>query len=305
LKAEQQAHQSTLTKNASLQRSVNHLEETVNKLQNENAELTQTNETLNEQIFEMNLNQQMEINELKDELDRSKRGMEEQRDEADIMDTSELTPGDTNESDTPVKRGRVSKKDVDKIKLELTQAKMELKTQVDRGNELQERLNSASSESSQVQQLKNEMLELQESNDKLRKDAEYSKELLHSSTSKCLHLEQSIAALQMELSKAQDQRRRAQSSPLPPAHGNKKGDADKYAALKADYQLAIAENKYLKKAKVCCVIMRDCSNDNQRSDIIFLLRTSCRTRPLTSSSELMSSKSNYVVLYNRWYVFPI
>lgn len=254
MKAEQQAHQSTLTKNASLQRSVNHLEETVNKLQNENAELTQTNETLNEQIFEMNLNQQMEINELKDELDRSKRGMEEQRDEADIIDTSELTPCHTNELDTPVKRGRVSKKDVDQIKLELTQAKIELKTQVDRGNELQERLNSASAESNQVQQLKNEILELKESNEKLRKDAEHSKELLHTSTSKSLHLEQSIAALQMELSKAQDQRSRAQSSPLPPAHGNKKGDADKYAALKADYQLVIAENKYLKKAKVCCVI---------------------------------------------------
>lgn len=252
LKAEVEAHKATIAKNTSLQRSVTYLEEANAKLAKENSEATQTIETLNEQVFEMNVNHQMEINELKDELDRMKRRMSEHG----VPETTDVElPASVDETETeietPTKRTRTSKKEMDKVKLELAQTRKALKMQTDRSNELQEKLKSVNEEGDNLELLKNETLELKESNERLRKEADNAKQLSTSSTAKIHQLEQQVSELQNQVSKAHELRSRAQaSSPLPNANTGKRAEADKYAALKADYTLALAENKYLKKAKV-------------------------------------------------------
>lgn len=250
LKAEQQSHQATTAKLSSVQQNLDMLEKKIMDLRNENTDLAQTNENLNEQIFEMNLNHQMEINELKDELEHVQRSLKEQSEADHSRDNATLAQNDAIATANTESAKNHTKK-VQALNKEIAQFKEELALQTNRAVTLDEQIKSASEKDSQLEKLKLEVKDLKQTNEKLQRTVEANKKSANTST-KVHQLEQRLSELQTELTKAQEEanRMRAQQSQSTNIDHRQDTNADKFAALHAEYQLAMVENKYLKKAKV-------------------------------------------------------
>jgi hypothetical protein len=225
------------------------LEKQIVDLRGENTNLIQTNESLNEQLFEMNLNQQMEINELKDQLEHAHRSLKKKV-ETDQDRINIPAPKDDTSSTSSSLNTKANTKQMETMSKELEKVKEELLQQTKRAIELDEKLRSANESNTQLEKLKMELKEMKQANERLQQNAETNKKASNTSA-KVQNLERRISELQADLTKAHEQTSRMRSSPLPTNVDNRLDiTGDKFAALNADYQLVLAENTYLKKAKV-------------------------------------------------------
>ncbi|KAH8549668.1 hypothetical protein BGW37DRAFT_502171 [Umbelopsis sp. PMI_123] len=248
LKAEQQSHQTTTSKLNSLQRNFDVLEKQIVDLRGENTNLIQTNESLNEQLFEMNLNHQMEINELKDQLEHAHRSLKKKV-ETDQDRINIPAPKDDTSSTSSSLNTKANTKQMETMSKELEKVKEELLQQTNRAIELDEKLRSANESNTQLEKLKMELKEMKQANERLQQNAETNKKASNTSA-EVQNLERRISELQADLTKAHEQISRMRSSPLPTNVDNRLDiTGNKFAALNADYQLVLAENTYLKKAK--------------------------------------------------------
>ncbi|KAI8578941.1 hypothetical protein K450DRAFT_244217 [Umbelopsis ramanniana AG] len=251
LKAEQQSNQATTSKLGNLQQNVDMLEKQIADLRDENSELSQSNESLNEQIFEMNLNHQMEINELKDQLEHAERSLKEKVEADQNRDDATSAKNDAIATAISTENAKNHTKKVEAFKKELAQVKQELLQQTNRAVALDEKFKSANEKNNQIEKLKSELKESKQTNEKLQRTIEANKKSTDATT-KVQQLEQRLADLQTELSKAHEQANRMKAQAVTTSISDKQeANADKFAALHAEYQLAMVENKYLKKAKVC------------------------------------------------------
>ncbi|KAM3589626.1 hypothetical protein VKS41_000484 [Umbelopsis sp. WA50703] len=224
-KAEEQAHKATLGNLNGLQRNLNHLEKSLEQKRKENDDLKLMNEKLNEQLIETNINHQME-------LEQAQMGLEDAQDK--LRDYQKMSEVEAQKSinevpDSAAATKSSDKKKLERVKLELEQTHIQLKDQSDRYQELQK---EARIEHDALKEMYAQLLAETEK-ERNRKTA-----ALNSNTQL---LEQRIVELQAQLAKEQGQKLAQSAVPA--------NQSIRYAALKADYELAIEENKSLKRAK--------------------------------------------------------
>lgn len=225
-KAEEQAHNATLANLNGIQRSLSHSENMLELQRKENDELRQANDKLNEQLIEVNINHQMELEQAQTNLEDAQDKLRE----SERMSKIEAQKYIKENANSTASTKSCDEKEVESIKLELEQVKIELNDQSVRHQELQN-------------QAKIDHNALKEKYAQLLTETEKDKNLKVADTdSNTQLLEKHITELQAQLLK--EQAYKATQSAVSGSQNVK------YTALKADYELAIREIKNLKRAKV-------------------------------------------------------
>ncbi|KAG2186000.1 hypothetical protein INT43_002438 [Umbelopsis isabellina] len=224
-KAEELAHNATLANLNGVQRSLSHVENMLELQRKENDNLKLANDKLNEQLIEVNINHQMELEQAQTNLEDAQDKLREYQRLSKLEAQKYIK--ENVDSTASTKSG--NEKKLESVKLELEQVKMALKNQSECHKELQN-------------QAKIEHDALKEMYEKLFTETEKDKNLKAAdSDSNTQLLEKRITELQAQLAK--EQAHKATQSAVSGSQNTQ------YTALKADYELAIRENKNLKRAK--------------------------------------------------------